>query len=514
MVEGSAPSTSLAAALPVIEKLSNPLLSDPLPSEAMGEAGAPAHIGRYEIVGRLAAGGMAEVFLARLKGPHGFETPVVIKRILPHLALDQNVIEMFLDEARIIANLRHPNLIHVHELGRDGGDLFIAMEFLSGETLSGLCRRLASRKELLDPTLAAHIIAEACAGLHAAHEATSNDGRPLEIVHRDVSPQNIFVTYAGEIHVIDFGIATTADRVSRTEAGTVRGKFEYLAPEQLQSIPLDRRADIFALGVVLLELSSGRRVYKRASHAETLLAIVAQDVPKLTALRPDAPEALEAICSRALQKSRRERYQTAADMRRELLSFMRQRLDDDPGQQLSRLMHDLFADRVSEKNEMMRRVGQGSELETLPAAEVDIHVELPSAVEVETSATTMLSQSLQLDLAPTNARRRRLVLPVIALGVLFAGTGALAFKRTSHVGTPGAAATAIVTASAEPGPPAPAAVAEAPAAPGSSPPPGPPPVPDPAATQALPSIPYKARTKSPRVAPAPRPPQKPSPTIW
>jgi eukaryotic-like serine/threonine-protein kinase len=400
-----------------------------MPAEA-----APRQIGRYEIVGRLAVGGMAEVLLGRLRGPHGFERPVVIKRILPHLALQRSMVELFLDEARIIANLRHPNLINVHELGDESGEYFMAMEFIAGESLSGLCRRLARRHEQLDLNLAAHIIAEACAGLHAAHTATSPDGRPLEIVHRDVSPQNILVTYSGGVQVIDFGIATTVNRISRTEACTVRGKFEYLSPEQLNSLPLDRRTDIFALGIVLLELASGRRVYRRESHAQTLMAILHDAVPRLTALRPDASVKLEEICSRALAKHRAERYQTAAEMRRDLIAFIRERTIDDLAERLGKVLHEIFPDRVAEKADMLQRVRQGSDVETLPAAEVDVDVDLPTAAADNTMATE-LSQAIPVDVAVTTTPRRRRLVSVFGIGaviiIVAASTGWTRVSRTA-----------------------------------------------------------------------------------
>ncbi len=338
-------------------------------------------IGRYEVVGRLATGGMAEIFLGRLHGPHGFESPVVIKRILPHLAIEPHVVDLFLDEARTIANLRHPNLIHVHELGSDRGELFLAMEYLEGESAAGLCRRLARRDEYLDFELAAHIVAEACAGLHAAHEAKSPDGRPLEIVHRDVSPQNIFVSYSGAVHVIDFGIATSVDRVGRTDAGKMRGKVEYVAPEQVEGLACDRRADVFSLGVVLFELASGRRLFKRASAAEAMMAILNEQDPALTAFRPDTPQELADICARALVRNRRERIASAAEMRRELLGFIRKSTDEDVGERLAERMKELFPDRIEEKADMLRRVRRGGEVSGLPPAEVDAAVELPTVAE-------------------------------------------------------------------------------------------------------------------------------------
>jgi serine/threonine-protein kinase len=380
------------------------------------QGGTPQRVGRYEILGRLASGGMAEVLLGRLQGPHGFERPVVIKRILPHLAVESGVVEMFLDEARLIANLRHPNLIHVLELGREGDDLFIAMEFLEGESVAGLSRRLAAHDELLDFDLAAHIIAEACAGLHAAHEATSTDGRHLEIVHRDISPENLFITYGGAVHVIDFGIATTKDRISRTEAGRVRGKFGYLSPEQLRSKPLDRRVDIFAIGVTLLELAAGRRVYRRPSHAETMMAILEDPTPRLSEFRSGSPEELDAICARAMQKSPHDRFQTASSMRKDLLSFVRKRTDADLTESLAALMRRLFADRVAEKAELLRRVGQGVPVESLPPAEVDLEVDPYAATMLDPRelATTKLAQAVSVTgKAPRGAGR--LLWPVLGV---------------------------------------------------------------------------------------------------
>jgi serine/threonine protein kinase len=486
---------------------------------SMLDEGVPQRIGRYEIIGRLAAGGMAEVLLGRLHGPHGFERPVVIKRILPQLALDSDVVAMFLDEARIIASLRHPNLIHVHELGHEGKDLFIAMEYLEGESLSGVCRRLAKEGALLSCSLAAHIVAEACSGLHAAHEAKSSDGRPLEIVHRDVSPQNILVSYAGDVHVIDFGIATTVDRIGRTEKGTVRGKFEYLSPEQLHSVPLDRRADIFGLGVVLFELASGRRAFKRDSQAQTMMAILTDTVPTLSSLRAGAPDALQAICTRALEKGRRERFQTAAEMRRELLAFTRVHAEGDLGEELAAVMRGLFAERIAEKDEMLKHVRQGARVASLPAAEVDIHVELPTAEQRPTGATA-LSQSL-----PTGRRPRELrwlVPAVVSLAVAGIGTVLLSSVKHSADGVPTAPSPippyTVPSAGGVPSGPPSTAIATSP--PGTTSPNSPEPSATPSATgsttpkprQQRPAIPNN--TVSTHHSGTPQPSPRPAPTIW
>ena len=178
------------------------------------ESHATERVGRYEVAGRLATGGMAEILLGRLVGPSGFERPLVIKRILPHLAEQQSFVSMFLDEARLAAQIRHPNVVSVSELGQEGDDLYLVMEYLEGENAAGLIRRSMVTGKNTDFALCAYIVAEACAGLHAAHELTDPDGNPLRLVHRDVSPQNIFVTYGGAVKVLDFGIAKAADRIT------------------------------------------------------------------------------------------------------------------------------------------------------------------------------------------------------------------------------------------------------------------------------------------------------------
>jgi serine/threonine-protein kinase len=466
----------------------------------------PQQIGRYEIVGHLASGGMAEVLLGRLRGPHGFERAAVVKRILPHLAMDPAIVEMFLDEARIIANLRHPNLIHVHELGQEQQELFIAMEYLEGESVAGLCRRLASRGLHLDLSLAAHIVSEACAGLHAAHEATSPDGRPLQIVHRDVSPQNIFIEYSGAVRVIDFGIATNVDRVSRTEAGTVRGKFEYLAPEQLWARPLDRRVDVFALGVVLFELASGRRLFKRESQAATMTAVLEQPAPSLAQFRPDASARLDAICARALSKDRGERYASAAEMRAELRAFLREQTDKDLPDELGRLMRQLFEDRIAEKREMLRRVEQGSDVVALPSADVDLSVDLPTACEVGLSGVSV---------TPRPRGSRRWLLPAAALLGLLAiagGAGIVAGQRRSSRATTTPAAAGATESAA-------AVTATVPVAtPALDPPPA---VELPQAADTAPAASVPVRRPSAAPHPAARAPTahalssaRPAPTIW
>ncbi len=333
----------------------------------------PHQIGRYEILGLIGTGGMAEVLLGRLKGPRGFERPVVIKRILPHLAREQRFVDMFLDEARIVAGIRHQNVVHVHELGQSNNELFLVMEYLEGESVAGVARRLSSKKKLLSFGLCAYVLADACAGLHAAHELKDPDGRTQGLVHRDVSPANIFVTYAGGVRLLDFGIATAEDRVSKTEAGQVKGKYAYMSPEQCMGYKLDRRSDIFSLGIVLYELSTCRRLFKRSSDMLTQQAICTSDAPSPVELVSHYPEPLAAICLKALNRDPSLRYQTALEMRKDLLDVA-QALNGGrvPEESLARVMKKIFPDRLEEKRAMLRRIKEGEDLTSVPPAETDL----------------------------------------------------------------------------------------------------------------------------------------------
>ncbi len=333
----------------------------------------PARIGRYEVLGLLGTGGMAEVFLGRIVGPSGFKRPVVIKRTLPHLARERSFVDMFLDEARIVAGIRHPNVVQVHELCQDGDDLFLVMEYLEGESLAGLMRRLSTKKRLLSFDLCAHVIAEVCTGLHAAHELTDESGKKLDLVHRDVSPANVFVTYEGNVKILDFGIATASDRLaSKTQAGQVKGKYPYMSPEQCRGLPLDRRSDLFSLGIVLFELSTCRRLFHRANEMQTVDAICGMDVPPPSEYVPGYPPALDQICLRALTRDPNARYQSAPEMRKDLVAVAReQNPSGDIEDTLRRVMHKLFADRIEEKRLMLGKIASGRSVTRVPKAELD-----------------------------------------------------------------------------------------------------------------------------------------------
>jgi serine/threonine-protein kinase len=345
-------------------------------------------IGRYEVAGLLAEGGMAEILLGRLVGPSGFEYPVVIKRILPSLARSPELATMFVDEATIVAAIRHPNVAAVHELGRDAYELFMVLEYLEGENVGGLMRRLWSRGQSIGYRLAAYVAAEVCAGLHAAHELCDDDGAPRDVVHRDVSPQNVFVTYRGEVKILDFGIAKAAQRQTKTDAGLLKGKYGYMSPEQCHGKPLDRRSDLFSLATVLYELSVGRRLFQRESDLATLKAITEESAPPPSRLLSDYPPELERIVMRALARKRQDRYPSAAEMRRDLLLLVHALPSDSlPEEELGRLMRQLFSDRMAAKSALLSRLRTTSEVAAIPEAEVDETIEIP-ILEGETATAT------------------------------------------------------------------------------------------------------------------------------
>ncbi len=288
-------------------------------AEVLSHAGG--RVGRYEIVGKLATGGMAEVFLARLRGPLGFERSVAIKRILPHLALLPRFSRMFVEEANVVARLSHPNVVHVFELCSEGGELFQVMEYLEGHSVASLLTQALDRASPVPVPIAATIIAQACAGVHAAHELRDARGNALNLVHRDLSPSNLFLTRDGHVKVLDFGVAKIKDGLLRTETGRVKGKGPYMSPEQALAQPLDRTSDVFSLGVVLFELCTATRLFQRENDLLTFRALCDEEIPSVGRFLPNAPAALESILARALSRSPARRFATAHALRRALLEL-------------------------------------------------------------------------------------------------------------------------------------------------------------------------------------------------
>jgi len=287
----------------------------------------PAKIGRYEVRAKLADGGMANIYVGRLSGPAGFEKLHAIKVIKPEFSKDKDFTNMFLDEARIAAKLSHPNIVQVHELGEEAENkrLYIAMELLFGESLWDIWFTARAKGQKLPPDVVAWIGARIAEGLHHAHELESN-GAKQNVIHRDINPSNIFVTYDGQPKIIDFGLAKAKNRVTETGLGVIKGKVAYMAPEQTRSSrDIDRRIDVFALGVTLWELTVDKRLFKRPDNVSTLAAVAECKIPDPTALVPDYSPALWDILKRALAKDRTQRYATAKDMAEALDTFSRSR---------------------------------------------------------------------------------------------------------------------------------------------------------------------------------------------
>jgi eukaryotic-like serine/threonine-protein kinase len=270
-------------------------------------------LGRFQIIGRLATGGMAEVYLALSGELPGYRTLLVVKRILPHLASNRQFIGMFLDEARLAALLDHPNVVRIIEVGHDGEEYFLAMELVQGKPLSAVLRKATRERRPPSPALAAYIIAQAASGLGYAHALTDGEGRPLGVVHRDVSPQNVLLSFEGAVKLIDFGVARAFGRVAHTSPGGLKGKIEYMSPEQASAEEVDHRADVFALGVVLWEVLTGRRLYRRETELATMRAILDDPIPRPSEVA-DVPPELDAVVMRALRKRRDARFASAHEM--------------------------------------------------------------------------------------------------------------------------------------------------------------------------------------------------------
>jgi tRNA A-37 threonylcarbamoyl transferase component Bud32 len=272
---------------------------------------APARLGRYELLARLAAGGMGEIFLARLEGAAGFEKLFVIKRILPHLADDPRFRAMLIAEARIASMMTHANICHVYELGETDGQLYIVMEYLEGITLLPLVRKLSKQGGALELGFVGGVIQQAADGLHYAHELKDRGGEDLGIVHRDVTPSNLFLTDSGVVKLLDFGIAKVKDASAHTQTGTVKGKYAYMSPEQLRGAAVDRRADVFALGVIVYEMLALRRLFQRKTDYLTFRAVMEQPIADIRGYRPDCPDPLALALMRALERDPADRFETA-----------------------------------------------------------------------------------------------------------------------------------------------------------------------------------------------------------
>jgi serine/threonine-protein kinase len=326
-------------------------------------------LGKYTLVAELARGGMGIIHLAVAHGPGGFNKLLAVKELKPELAPDPNYVVMFLEEARLAARLTHPNIVQTNEVGSEGHRHYMVMEFLDGRSLHRVVRRLADRGGL---PLAAHlrIVGESLLGLHYAHELRDFDDQPLGIVHRDVSPLNVFVTFDGQTKVIDFGIAKAVDSSLETQTGVLKGRVAYMAPEQAWGAKVDRRADIYSAGVMLWEAAAGRRLWAGMSDVEILTRLLREGAPRLRSACPDAPDDLEAICQRAMAKQPDDRYETAAELLEDLDAHLASRDDQMTMREIGALVTTAFAEERRRMNaaieETLTRVRTGPRSGVIP----------------------------------------------------------------------------------------------------------------------------------------------------
>ena len=280
----------------------------------------PEQIGKYRVLAKLGQGGMATVWLTVSSGKAGFEKLLVVKELRSELADDPEFLTMFLDEARLAARLNHPNVVHTYEVGQDDRHHYIAMDYLEGQSLQQLLRKVGRKGLPLE--LHVRVLADMLTGLDYAHTLTDFDGTPLHVVHRDVSPHNVFVTYDGQVKVVDFGIAKAAGASTRTRTGVYKGKPAYIAPEQARALPVDARADVFAVGIMLWEAIAGRRMAEQADEMAILAARITAADPKIRDLVPDAPAELADACDKAMAHAREDRFESAQAMQEVLAAWL------------------------------------------------------------------------------------------------------------------------------------------------------------------------------------------------
>ena len=313
----------------------------------------PESFGKYYLIDKVAVGGMAEVFRAKSFSEGGFEKLLVIKRILGHLSDNRDFVDMFIDEAKISVLLQQPNIVQVYDFGQLRENYFIAMEFVDGKDVKGILRKLAARRKLMPVEFAVYIAHETCKGLDYAHKKTNLKGEPLGIIHRDMSPSNILVSYTGEVKIADFGIAKAQISAYNTKDGVLKGKFEYMSPEQASGADIDHRSDLFSLGIILHEMLTGRRLFKTDSEIKTLEKIKAVDIKEPSAINPNVPARLDEITMRALSRDPAVRYADAKEMQTALLDFIYPSTPDLTRESFSHFMGSLFAEEISEERDRM-----------------------------------------------------------------------------------------------------------------------------------------------------------------
>ena len=392
-------------------------------------------LGKYTLVRKLATGGMAEVFLAKAEGPGGFAKKCVVKRILPHFNDDPRFIEMFLGEARLAAELNHPNLVQIFDFGQAGGQYFLAMEYIDGANLRVLNQAARRLQGPISFPLAARLISMAAEGLHYAHELKNEQGELVNLVHRDISPDNILVSKNGAVKVVDFGIAKASTQPHLTKSGMIKGKMAYMPPEQLAREPLDRRADLFALGIVFYELVTGGMPFDATSEVSIIQAIMSQKpLEHPTVYRPDCPPELEAIINKCLEKDRTRRYASCVELQADLETFIRNSGVSVGTREIAQLVETVFENEADTTmpHAVISQSGlnePGSGLErTLPGKSAEIPKPPPSAPGANQLGTGMSNTALRS--VETGAVKKSKAPLFLGLGAMVLVGVALAYFAT------------------------------------------------------------------------------------
>lgn len=359
--------------------------------------------GKYFLLDRIAVGGMAEVFKAKTFGVRGFERLLVIKRILPHLSKDEDFVEMFIDEAKISVELSHANIVQVTDLGKIGDNFFIAMEYIDGKDLRAILKKTQTENNPLSIEQAVYILIESCKGLDYAHRKRSSvTNKPLNIIHRDISPQNVMISYEGDIKIVDFGIAKTASKLNQTQAGVLKGKFGYMSPEQAAGLEVDQRTDVFSTGIILFELLTGRRLFLGDTDFETLEKIKEAKVPPPSLFNKSVPKELDRIALKALEKDLDKRYANIKEMQVDLTRFFYSEYPDFTASNLSSFLKKLFKDEIKEDRLKLKKSLSSLPIEGLIDSELASHSDEQlidsqrKEKTAKTGASTVLSQNERL----------------------------------------------------------------------------------------------------------------------
>lgn len=321
----------------------------------------PKRFGKYSLLHRIAVGGMAEIFIARHTGMQGFSRKIVIKKIRPHLSKEQSFINMFLNEAKLAAQLSHSNIAQIYDLGRIEQSYFIAMEYVRGRDMRAVTNKAEKKKIPFPLEYALKVAADTCEGLFYAHRRTDDSGRPLNIVHRDVTPENIMVSFDGEVKILDFGIAKAENLATETKVGEIKGKLGYMSPEQIMGKSLDHRSDLFSLGVVLYEWLTGKKLFAAKHDVDVLRNVVEGKIYPPSYFRQEVPKAVEEIVMKALERNRQQRYQSAWEMQFDIRQFLSNHEFNPSNIHLSNFIRQIFADDIRRDEAILAKAEEEAE---------------------------------------------------------------------------------------------------------------------------------------------------------